>query len=71
MPIELKPYGGTVSFDKAGFGWSEKTDIPRTIDILSEELHELLKKSGQSSPYILVGNSLFSCFYFSLNEFRI
>jgi len=60
MQMELQPYARTVSFDKAGFGWSEKTDIPRTIDILSEELHELLEKSGQSPPYILVGHSLAS-----------
>jgi len=60
MQMELQPYARTVSFDKAGFGWSEKTDIPRTIDVLSEELHELLEKSGQSSPYILVGHSLAS-----------
>jgi pimeloyl-ACP methyl ester carboxylesterase len=60
MQMELQPYARTVSFDKAGFGWSEKTDIPRTMEILSEELHELLEKSGQSSPYILVGHSLAS-----------
>lgn len=60
MQMELQPYARTVSFDKAGFGWSEKTDMPRTIDILSEELHELLEKSGQASPYILVGHSLAS-----------
>ena len=60
IQMKLQPYVRTVSFDKAGFGWSEKTDIPRTIDILSEELHELLEKSGQSSPYILVGHSLAS-----------
>ncbi|MDR3594051.1 alpha/beta hydrolase [Clostridium sp.] len=60
MQMELQPYARTVSFDKAGFGWSEKTDIPRTIDVLSEELHELLEKSGQSSSYILVGHSLAS-----------
>lgn len=60
MQTELKPYAKTVSFDKAGFGWSEKTDKPRNIDVLSQELHELLGKSGQSSPYILVGHSLAS-----------
>jgi pimeloyl-ACP methyl ester carboxylesterase len=60
MQMELKPYAETVSFDNAGFGWSEKTDLPRTIDVLTEELHELLKKSGQPSPYILVGHSLAS-----------
>lgn len=60
IQMKLKPYARIVSFDKAGFGWSEETNIPRTIDTLSEELHELLEKSGQPSPYILVGHSLAS-----------
>ncbi|UZW15127.1 alpha/beta hydrolase [Clostridium pasteurianum] len=60
IQMELQSYAKTVSFDRAGFGWSEKTDIPRTINILSEELHELLEKSGQTPPYILVGHSLAS-----------
>jgi pimeloyl-ACP methyl ester carboxylesterase len=60
MQLELQLYARTVCFDNAGFGWSEKTDMPRTIDVLTEELHELLVKSGQASPYILVGHSLAS-----------
>jgi Predicted hydrolases or acyltransferases (alpha/beta hydrolase superfamily) len=60
MQMELQPYARTVCFDNAGFGWSEKTHRPRTIDVLTEELHELLEKSGQTSPYILVGHSLAS-----------
>ncbi|MFD0713372.1 alpha/beta fold hydrolase [Paenibacillus sp. GCM10027626] len=57
---ELQPYSRTVSYDHAGFGWSEKTNIPRTIDIVVEELHELLQKAGEQAPYILVGHSLAS-----------
>ena len=60
MQMELQPYARTVCFDNAGFGWSEKTHMPRTIDVLTEELHELLEKSGQTSSYILVGHSLAS-----------
>lgn len=50
----------TVSFDHAGFGWSEATDIPRTIDNLVYELHELLGKANLSAPFIFVGHSLAS-----------
>jgi pimeloyl-ACP methyl ester carboxylesterase len=60
MQMELQPYVRTVSFDNAGFGWSEKTHMPRTIEVLTEELHELLEKSEQAPPYILVGHSLAS-----------
>ncbi|TKI57616.1 alpha/beta hydrolase [Brevibacillus antibioticus] len=57
---ELQQYARTVSYDRAGFGWSEKTNIPRTIDTIVEELHELLKKANESPPYLLVGHSLAS-----------
>jgi pimeloyl-ACP methyl ester carboxylesterase len=57
---DLQQYAKTISFDHAGYGWSEKTNIPRTVDTLANELHELLEKSNQSSPYILVGHSLAS-----------
>ncbi|MGY0371959.1 alpha/beta fold hydrolase [Clostridium sp. JNZ J1-5] len=60
MQSELQQYARTVSFDYAGFGWSETTEVPRTIDNLTNELHELLKKSNQSSPYVLVAHSLAS-----------
>jgi pimeloyl-ACP methyl ester carboxylesterase len=35
-------------------------DTPRDIDIIAGELHELLEKSGERPPYILVGHSLAS-----------
>ncbi|WP_159881783.1 alpha/beta fold hydrolase [Paenibacillus puerhi] len=58
LQSELMPYARTVSYDRAGFGWSEPTKIPRTVDILVEELHELLQKANETPPYILVGHSL-------------
>jgi pimeloyl-ACP methyl ester carboxylesterase len=57
---ELQKHARTVSFDQAGFGWSEKTDIPRTIDNITNELHQLLEQSKQTAPYILVAHSLAS-----------
>lgn len=57
---ELQQYAKTVSFDYSGFGWSEKTEMPRTIDNLTKELHELLNKSNQLPPYVLVAHSLAS-----------
>ena len=50
----------TISYDRPGFGWSEPTAIPRTIGKQVNELHELLCKSGEKPPYILVGHSLSS-----------
>lgn len=57
---ELQSYARTVSFDHAGFGWSEKTDVSRTIDNLTNELHDLLNKANQSPPYILIAHSVAS-----------
>lgn len=57
---ELQLYARTVAFDHAGFGWSEKTDVPRDIDTVSGELHELLQAAGEKAPYLLVAHSLAS-----------
>lgn len=57
---ELIPYAKTLSFDHAGYGWSEKTDIPRTIDNLANELKELLYKTGIEDQSVLVAHSLAS-----------
>lgn len=56
----LKSYARSVSFDKAGYGWSEETKIPRTIDTIVDEVHELLEQANESASYVLVGHSLAS-----------
>jgi pimeloyl-ACP methyl ester carboxylesterase len=57
---ELSKVTRTVSYDRPGFGWSESTTVPRTIDNQVADLHELLNKAGEKPPYILVGHSLAS-----------
>lgn len=47
-------------YDRFGYGYSDITDEKRDIDIIVNEIHELLNKSGQKPPYILVGHSLAS-----------
>ncbi len=58
MQQELSAYAQTFSYDHAGLGWSEGTDIPRTIDNVTAELHELLRETGHAAPYVLVAHSL-------------
>jgi pimeloyl-ACP methyl ester carboxylesterase len=58
MQQELSAYAKTFSYDHAGLGWSEGTDIPRTIDNVTGELHELLREAGHAAPYVLVAHSL-------------
>lgn len=57
---EISKYTRTITYDRPGYGWSESTTIPRTIDEQVKDLHQLLEKAGEKPPYILVGHSLSS-----------
>lgn len=47
-----------VVYDRFGYGWSDSTLSPRTIKQINEELYELLNKSQENAPFVLVGHSL-------------
>ena len=47
----------TCSYDRAGFGWSDPPPA-RSVDGYVTDLHELLRRSGEKPPYILVGHSM-------------
>jgi len=47
----------TVSYDRAGYAWSEEGPLPRTGRQIAYELHEALHNAGIKGPYILVGQS--------------
>jgi pimeloyl-ACP methyl ester carboxylesterase len=54
----LSAHTRVCSYDRAGTGWS---DLPATRPDLAqhvEDLHTLLKQSGEPGPYILVGHSM-------------
>ncbi|MDA7025112.1 alpha/beta hydrolase [Bacillus sp. CLL-7-23] len=55
---EISKHTRTAVYDRPGYGWSETAHTPRDIDVIAKELHELLKKSGEKAPYILVGHSI-------------
>lgn len=57
---EISRFTRVVVYDRPGYGWSETSDSPRDIDTITQEIHELLEKSGEKPPYILVGHSLAS-----------
>jgi pimeloyl-ACP methyl ester carboxylesterase len=54
---ELSRSFHTVSYDRAGLGWSELGPMPRTADRLVDELHSLLRRAAIPPPYVLVGHS--------------
>jgi pimeloyl-ACP methyl ester carboxylesterase len=47
----------TISYDRAGYAWSEPGPMPRTGRQLALELHTALHNAGVKGPYILVGQS--------------
>lgn len=47
-----------VSYDRLGLGKSDTTTASRTLENLSEELHEFVAISKIDGPYVLVGHSL-------------
>lgn len=48
----------TCSYDRAGYGFSELgNDLPRDLKHDVRDLHEMLQRSGEKPPYILVGHS--------------
>jgi pimeloyl-ACP methyl ester carboxylesterase len=46
------------SYDRAGLGWSDPAQRPRTSQHVADELHRLLTSAGEPGPYLLVGHSL-------------
>jgi pimeloyl-ACP methyl ester carboxylesterase len=47
-----------VSYDRAGLGWSEADAGPKTAQSAAQRLRTILRRSGVSPPYILVGHSM-------------
>jgi pimeloyl-ACP methyl ester carboxylesterase len=63
-----------ISYDRAGFGWSEAARTPRTIDNLVSELEKMLDALEISGPLILVAHSFGSLIarsYFYRNPDRV
>lgn len=45
-------------YDRAGVGWSDPPQSPRTSATVISDLHELLTRAGVPPPYVLVGASI-------------
>ena len=54
---EVAKFTKTVSYDRAGYAWSEPGPTPRTSKQICFEFHTALHNAGISGPYILVGQS--------------
>jgi pimeloyl-ACP methyl ester carboxylesterase len=54
---ELAKISRVCIYDRAGYGWSQSSNKPRTSEQIVKELRILLQKAEIKPPYILVGNS--------------
>ncbi len=48
----------SVLYDRAGTGWSDPINLPRTSTEVTDELREVLRAADMPTPYLLVGHSL-------------
>lgn len=55
---EVAKFTRSLTYDRAGYGWSDSSSEPRTAEQAVCELRQLLKKAEIEPPYILVGMSL-------------
>lgn len=49
-------FAQVVSYDRAGNGWSDKTDTVRTPENIVADLHTMLANADIAPPYVLVGH---------------
>jgi pimeloyl-ACP methyl ester carboxylesterase len=50
-------FARTCIYDRAGFAWSERGPLPRTVGRAAEELRVALDRAGETPPFLLVGHS--------------
>lgn len=58
IPQQLAEHATVVTYDRAGYAWSEASDAERSGENIVKELHTALHNEGITGPYIVVGHSL-------------
>jgi pimeloyl-ACP methyl ester carboxylesterase len=54
---ELAPVVRSVSYDRAGLGWSRRSPRPRDAQTIAMELRDALREAAIEPPYVLAGHS--------------
>lgn len=54
---QLAQFTKVCAYDRAGFGWSDRSPNPRTSQFIVQELEALLTQAKILPPYILMGDS--------------
>ncbi len=55
---QVAEFAQAVTYDRAGYGWSDPGPLPRDAQRCVHELHALLSAAGIPAPYVLVGHSV-------------
>jgi pimeloyl-ACP methyl ester carboxylesterase len=55
---QVSRFTTSVLYDRAGTGWSDHVQLPRSATEVAEELRLLLRVAGVPAPYVFVGHSL-------------
>jgi pimeloyl-ACP methyl ester carboxylesterase len=55
---EIAKFARVCSYDRAGLGYSDSSNEPRTSKVIAQQLHALLQAAQIPTPYILVGHSM-------------
>jgi pimeloyl-ACP methyl ester carboxylesterase len=55
---QVSQFATCVLYDRAGTGWSDRVQLPRSATEVTDELRSLLRVAGVPAPYIFVGHSL-------------
>lgn len=58
IPEQLAESATIVSYDRAGYAWSQRADTERSGANIVQELHTALEAEGMKGPYLVVGHSL-------------
>jgi pimeloyl-ACP methyl ester carboxylesterase len=55
---ETAEFCSVVSYDRAGLGWSDPDQEPKSATLAARRLHALLERAGVRPPFLLVGHSM-------------
>jgi pimeloyl-ACP methyl ester carboxylesterase len=55
---DIAQFTRVCSYDRAGYGYSDRSGKARVPSMMVEELHALLTNAGEKPPFIIVGHSM-------------
>lgn len=54
---QITPHARVCSYDRSGYGWSDRSASIRLISTMAKELDKLLIMAGESPPFVIAGHS--------------